>query len=50
MKFRVRIAEGDWYIPEVKKLFWGWVQISGGRTSHEKASAEIGRYVLGETN
>lgn len=50
MKFRVRIVNGDWHIPEVKKFLWGWIQISGGRTSHEKALIEIGKYALGETN
>lgn len=50
MKFRVRIMPGEWYVPEIKKFFLGWVQISGGRTSHEKAVMEIGRYALGETN
>lgn len=47
MKFRIRVVEGDWYIPEVK-MFWWWVQIAGGRSLRDDAIMEIGRYAINE--
>jgi len=48
MKFKIEVKKGDWHVPYVKRFF-GWVQISGGRTNRNDAIFEIGKYVLNET-